>query len=542
MQAFTSLYLQLDGTTSTSEKIDALAIYFQDVPHADGAWAIAFLTGERPKGTASSRVLHTLAVEQSGVPAWLFEECRAVAGDMAETISLMLPPSPRATGASRQTLTDVVEQFVLPLVGAAEDRRRDIIMAAWSSLGGDARFVYLKMIRGGFRVGVQRRLLARALAHVADVDQAIMEHRLAGGVDPTARAFADLIAPEDDEESRRRPYPFFLAHPLQGDVAALEALGDLEQWMAEWKWDGIRAQLARRDDAISIWSRGEEIITTQFPEIAASAASLPVDTVLDGEVLLWTADGSPAPFAALQTRLNRKKPKQPSLFETQHPTFMAFDVLEHGGVDVRSRPQRERRAMLERLIAGSGNDTLRLSPSVRWTEWSELADHRSQSRSRGVEGLVLKHADAPYLSGRVKPDANPGWLKWKVDPYTIDAVLVHALPGSGRRATLYTDYAFAVWSADRTELVVFTRAYSGLAQDEIEELDGWIRRNTRARRGPFREVQPQRVFEIAFEGIAESSRHKAGIAVRFPRILRERTDKQVADADSIEELRALMEV
>lgn len=535
MHAFTDLYLTLDATTSTSAKLDALAAYFASVPPADAAWAVAFLTGNRPKGTTSSRVVRTLALERAGIPAWLFDASRAAVGDMSETIALVIPEPD--TPGDNTPLHRVVDAWVLPLAGASEDDRRARITEAWATLTRDELFVYLKMIRGGFRVGVQRRLLARALARVAGVEQATMEHRLAGGFDPTPDAFGRLLAAEDADERRLRPYPFYLAHPLEGDAAEL---GDPSEWLAEWKYDGVRAQLAKRDGAVSIWSRGEELITHQFPELVAGAAELPDETVLDGEVLLWTPADTPAPFASLQTRLNRKHAPsdQGLLFDRERPVLIAFDVLEAAGEDLRSAPQKERRRALESVISPMRDDTIRVSPLVGFQAWDELADHRAGARERGVEGLMLKHRGSPYLAGRVRPNDSPGWVKWKLDPRTADAVLVHALPGSGRRATLYTDYAFAVWSDG--ELVVFARAYSGLTQGEIEELDNWIRRNTRRRKGPVREVRPERVFEIGFEGIARSDRHKAGIAVRFPRILRERTDKKPEQADTIDTLRAML--
>ena len=318
-------------------------------------------------------------------------------------------------------------------------------------------------------------------------------------------------------------------------------MGDRGDWIAEWKWDGVRAQLLRRDEGVAIWSRGEEVITHQFPEIVSGAAPLPDGTALDGEVLLWSGSG-PAPFASLQRRLNRTHapPDQLGLFETERPVFMAFDLLEEGGVDLRERPQSERRERLERLVSSSRAEGVRLSPEIDAPTWAGLAAARAEARERGVEGVVLKRRDSPYLAGRVKPEGGGGWVKWKVEPRTVDAVLVYAYPGSGRRATLYTDYAFAVWDGARRELVQFARAYSGLTREEIERLDAWIRRNTTRRHGPARAVEPAKVFEIGFEGIAPSDRHKAGVAVRFPRILRERTDKAPEDADDLGALRAML--
>lgn len=538
MQRFTELYLRLDATTSTSEKTEALSSYFASVPARDAAWAVALFLGQRPKGSTSSRIVQALAMEAAGVPAWLFDECRAAVGDLSETIALILPTD-AGRPPSGDSLADVIAHRVVPLVGAGETERARIIRSAWEAFDGDQRFVYLKLIRGGFRVGVQRRMLARALAAVAGVEQSVMEHRLAGSYQPTPEAYGALLAAERAGEDAAQPYPFFLASQLPDQVPDL---GDVRSWMMEWKWDGIRVQVVRRSQVV-LWSRGEELITHQFPEIASAARALPPGTVLDGEVLLWR-DDRPLPFASLQTRLNRKTAPtvQRQLFDHDAAVFMAFDVLEHEGEDVRGHPAAERRELLEGIASALPDDTIRSSPLLAAESWDALAALRESSRQRGVEGVMLKHRASPYASGRVKPAEGGGWWKWKVDPYTADAVLVYAYPGSGRRATLYTDYAFAVWGErdGARALLPFTRAYSGLDAAEIEELDGWIRRNTVRKMGPAREVKPERVFEIGFESIAESPRHRAGLAVRFPRILRARPEKGAAEADSISSLRELL--
>ncbi len=539
MRRFTELYLALDATSATSAKTAALVKYFRDATAADAAWAVALFLGRRPKGTASSRVVTSIALEVSGIPRWLFDGCRAAVGELAETVGLLLPKEVPAH-AGTESLADVIRDRVEPLGSANDAERSAIIRAAFDALPPDQRYVYLKLIRGGFRVGVQRRMLARALATLAEVEPAVMEHRLAGAFVPTADAYRNLLSTATAADDAAKPYPFFLASQLEGEPAAL---GSRDEWLAEWKWDGIRAQLIRREGVL-LWSRGDELITHQFPEIASSAAALDAGTVLDGEILLWR-DGAPLPFAALQRRLNRKAAPTPqlSLFASDTPVFMAFDLLEEGALDLRGLPAADRRGRLEAIVAGAGAEPIRLSPLVDASSWEALARCRESSRSRGVEGLMLKHVASPYAAGRVKPADSHGWWKWKVDPYTADAVLVYAYPGTGRRATLFTDYAFAVWGErddGERALLPFTRAYSGLDQAEIEALDAWIRRNTVRSMGPAREVRPERVFEIGFEGIAESPRHRAGIAVRFPRILRERTDKSPVDADTVASLRALL--
>ncbi len=537
MRRFTRLFMDLDATTATGEKLALLEAYFRGSEPADAAWGVALLTGNRPKGAASTNVLRDLALEATALPGWLMGECHAAVGDLSETIALLLPEPERATD---EPLHRTMEGRVLPLVGAKEDTKRAIIREAWSVFDADERLVYHKLIRGGFRLGVQKRLVTRALANIAGVDQDVMAHRLVGTFVPSAADYLRLLSGEGDDDQNARAYPFFLAHPLGGEVSEL---GDVREWAAEWKWDGIRAQLIKRGGEVTLWSRGEEPIAHQFPEIVVAAQSLEDGTVLDGEVLLWR-QGRPLPFAALQTRLNRKvaPTHQMSLFDKARAVLVAYDLLESGGADWRTRAFAERRARLGGVVEDLGGETVRLSPLVEAGTWVDLAALQRMARERGAEGLMLKHRGSVYGVGRTKPGDDPGWFKWKVDPYTVDAVLTAAQPGSGRRASLYTDYTFGVWdrSGDKTRLVTFAKAYSGLEQDEIERLDRWIRAHTTSKSGPFRQVEPVQVFELGFEGLQESGRHKSGIAVRFPRILRWRTDKPAAEADTIETLHALL--
>jgi len=539
MRRFTRLYLDLDATNSTLEKTSLLRGYFEHAPDADAAWALALFVGERPKGAASSRALKSLALEVTGVPGWLFAECRQAAGDLSETIALLLPEHEPA-GSDELSLTGVMEQHVLPLAGASEAERAEIIRAAWDALGADERFVYHKLVRGGFRVGVQKRLVTRALAEVAGVDPKTVAQRLTGGFTPAPESYRAVLSGEESSERALAPLPFFLAPQLEKDPVEL---GDPADWRAEWKYDGIRAQLVRRGGEAALWSRGDELVTAQFPEIAAAAKTLPTDAVLDGEVLVWSG-ARPRPFAELQRRLNRTAapPPQLHLFDDTRVVMIVFDLLERAGEDLRDRPHDERRAALEELLQEAG--ALRLAPRVEIASWEELAGERETSRARGVEGLMLKHKDSDYGEGRRRSDT--GWWKWKVDPFSVDAVLVSAQPGSGRRASLYTDYTFALWSDGDGEgngraLVTFAKAYSGLDQDEIETLDKWIRANTTKKAGPFRTVEPLHVFEIAFEGAQRSTRHKSGVAVRFPRIARWRRDKPAEEADDVAAVRAIAE-
>jgi DNA ligase-1 len=528
MRAFAELYAALDETTRTSEKVAALARYFATAPPADAAWALYFLSGRKPGQVIGSRRLSEWAIEAAGVPVWLFEECYDAVGDFAETVALLLADTPLAAAGAPAGLALWVEERLLPLREADEATRRAAVLRAWSELDQPRRFLWNKLITGGFRVGVSRQLVVRALAQVSGVEDTVIAHRLMGDWTPSADWYRALLAAERADADVSRPYPFFLAHPLDDDPASL---GAVEEWQAEWKWDGIRAQLIRRVGRCFLWSRGEELITERFPELAEAAARLPDGTVLDGELLPFR-DGTVLPFNQLQRRIGRKQLTRRILAEVPVALF-AYDLLEVDGRDLRGAPLRERRTRLEQILH-AGNDAIRLSPLVAGSTWDELAAARERSREVNAEGLMLKRRVSPYRVGRVRGD----WWKWKVAPYTVDAVLIYAQRGSGKRASLYTDYTFGVWDGDT--LVPFARAYSGLTDAEIREVDAFVRRNTVNQFGPVRTVRPELVFELAFEGLQPSNRHKAGIAVRFPRILGWRRDKPPPEADTLEMVRAML--
>lgn len=540
MDSFAQLYTALDETTRTSVKVDALVRYFEQAEPADAAWALFFLIGRRIRQAVPLPVLRAWAIEAAGIPDWLFGECYDAVGDFAETVTLLLPePGEWSEAGDRsalpfegsQPLHRWVEEVLLPLRGQDESEQRAIVRAVWATLGGTARFVWNKLMTGAFRVGVSQQLVVRALARVSGADPAAIAHRLMGEWQPSAAFYQTLLERDTTDTDISRPYPFCLAHPLDDPP---ETLGSIHEWQAEWKWDGIRSQLIHRAGQTFLWSRGEELITDRFPEIAALGTLLPDGIVIDGEILPWK-DGAVLPFAQLQRRIGRKYLTKALLNEAP-VVILAYDVLELDGVDVRDRPLEWRRAELERLIATHmpENQAILLSPVVTAADWNDLATQWATSRTRHVEGLMLKRRSSPYRVGRVRGD----WWKWKVAPYTIDAVLVYAQRGSGKRASLYTDYTFAVWDGDR--LTPVAKAYSGLTDEEIREVDAFVKRNTVEKFGPVRTVTPELVFELAFEGIQRSSRHKSGIAVRFPRILRWRRDKRPADADTLEQVRALL--
>ncbi|MDN7752916.1 ATP-dependent DNA ligase [Burkholderia gladioli] len=552
MKRFAALYAALDATTSTQVKLEALIAYFSAAEPEDAAWASYFLAGGKPRQSVPTRLLAQCARDRAGLPDWLFEESYQAVGDLAETIAHVLPP---ATRASSLGLAQWIETRVLTLRGSEPEALRERLVGYWDELDWSERFLLTKLIGGGFRVGVSRQLVVRALAAVAGVDHKRIAQRMVGWTDsrqaPDAARYLRLIAaePQGDavavathESDLGLPYPFFLAHPLQADPATLGPIGD---WLVEWKWDGIRAQLVKRAGRVWIWSRGEDLLTERFPELAALGEALPDGTVVDGEILAWEPGAdTPLPFARLQPRITRKSLSKRVLADSP-AALRAYDLLEEGGRDLRTEPLARRRARLEALAealpASEAGVALRVSPLVEAVDWPALAALREQSRARGVEGLMLKQRASMYGVGRTK--AAGTWWKWKIDPYAIDAVLLYAQRGHGRRASLYTDFTFAVWDevdGVRT-LVPFAKAYSGLTDEEMRQVDAIVRRTTIEKFGPVRSVTPSLVFEIGFEGIQASPRHKSGIAVRFPRMLRWRTDKSIEDADTLAMLRGFLD-
>ncbi|MDQ7975130.1 MAG: ATP-dependent DNA ligase [Rhodocyclaceae bacterium] len=554
MKAFAALYRELDASTSNLAKQAALQRYLREAPSQDAAWAVYFLAGGKPRQLVPVKLLRLLAQEAAGLPEWLFDESYEAVGDLAETIALLLPPP---TDAHDLGLAQWVEQHLLPLRGAPADELPDRLRAQWRQLAPDERLVYFKLITGAFRVGVSKLQVTQALAAVGAVDAKRVAQRLMGythiGARPDAAAYGALIAPETEGEQNTvtsgQPYPFFLAHPFNVGVEQFDALlGPPGDWLVEWKWDGIRAQLVKRAGQVWLWSRGEELVTERFPELATMGEALPDGTVLDGEIVVWRRDetspggeGRVQPFAELQRRLGRKT-LGPKLLRELPVVLLVYDIVESQGRDLRVLPQADRRVLLDDLVAQVQHPQLIASPMLTGADWTDLARQREAARSLGVEGMMLKRRDAQYGVGRTK-DVGV-WWKWKIDPLSVDAVLIYAQRGHGRRASLYSDYTFAVWDGPpgqpERRLVPFAKAYSGLTDAEMARVDAVIRKTTIESFGPVRSVKPTLVFELGFEGIARSPRHKSGIAVRFPRMLRWREDKEVEDADTLATLEALL--
>jgi DNA ligase-1 len=528
MHRFAGLYAELDRTASTLAKREAISNYLRDAPPGDAAWAAYVLGGGKLRRLATSTELRQALAASTGYADWLIDESYEQVGDLAETIALMLPEGDGSL--SGIPLQAWMEQRLPAMAKMESVERVEQLQAWWRALRPAQVFLLNKLITGSLRVGVSHRLVVQSIAQWSGQPTDLIAHRMSGNWKPAAEALIALTQPAgDDEHLADRPYPFFLASPLEHDVAAL---GHISEWMAEWKWDGIRAQLMRRDGQAGLWSRGEERLDGRFPEIETAAAALAADAVLDGEILAWDAQSAlPLPFTALQKRIGKLKPGA-KLLASAPVCFMAYDLLEYQGKDLREYPLHERRAQLATLIQNV-DPVLMLSLPIVADSWQALAIERESSRARQTEGLMLKRLGSPYRVGRKRGD----WWKWKVDPYTLDAVLLYAQPGHGRRSGLFTDYTFGVWDGDT--LVPIAKAYSGLDDKEIGQLDRWIRAHTTDRFGPVRAVDAEHVFELAFEAVQLSSRHKSGVAVRFPRILRWRTDKGIVDADKLDDLRRL---
>ena len=546
MKAFADLYLRLDTTTSNNAKLAALQDYFRVASHADAAWAVYFLAGGRPRQIVPTKLLRELAIQASGLSEWLFEESYEAVGDLAETISLLLPQS---ESRSTEGLATLVEDKLLLLRSAPPVELISRLLPLLNQLDRHSQLVCIKLITGSLRVGVSKLLVTRALSAWLNIDAKRIAQRLVGYTDlaarPTAEHFLRLIAMDsveaEDERDPGQPYPFFLAHPLQIASADFEEqLGPSDRWQIEWKWDGIRAQLVKRKGQLWIWSRGEELVTDRFPELAVLADHVPDGTVLDGEIVVWK-DGRVQPFALLQQRIGRKSLSK-KILETVPVAMLVYDLLESNGEDSRHEIQSVRRSRLDQIVSECAQPQLRISPLLQGDAWPDFERQRINSRDLGVEGLMLKSKDAQYGVGRTK-DVGV-WWKWKIEPYRVDAVLIYAQRGHGRRASLYTDFTFAVWDTNdataKRKLVPFAKAYSGLTDAEMRDVDAIVRKHTIEKFGPVRSITPTMVFELGFEGIARSTRHKSGIAVRFPRMLRWRHDKPIEEADTLATLFALL--
>ncbi|MDO1513239.1 ATP-dependent DNA ligase [Maribacter confluentis] len=551
MKNFALLIKALDSTNKTTVKVQALTTYFRNASDVDKVWTIAILSHRRPPRPVNTTLLREWASELANIPLWLFEESYHIVGDLAETIALIIPATELS---SDKSLTEYLQEMIA-LKKKSDEEKKNYLHENWKVLNYYERFVFTKLITGGFRIGVSQKLMTRALAKATEIDEDILAYKLMGKWDPNTITFQQLILEENESDYLSKPYPFYLAYAIEDEV---EDLGDVTAWSAEHKWDGIRSQVILRNDELFVWSRGEELVTDKYPEFEKFIGTIPNGTVIDGEILPYP-NNHIGTFNYLQTRIGRKTVSA-ALLKKVPVILKAYDLLEWEGKDIRQLPFKERRHILENLFKNvteqnqsevtelsrsevaerSRSDIpLHLSETIYFTSWEDVAKERERAREMHSEGLMLKRKDSPYLAGRKKGD----WWKWKVDPLTIDAVLTYAMRGHGRRSNLFTDYTFALWNDNdegEKELVTFAKAYSGLTDAEFRKLDAWIKKNTLERFGPVRSVTPYHVFEIAFEGIALSKRHKSGVATRFPRMLRWRKDKNIHEANTLKDLKQLI--
>ena len=539
MRLFADLVTRLGTSTKTNEKLDALSEYFSSANDKDKVWVIAIFSGRRPKRAVNTTQLWTWCNEVAKLPGWLFEECYHAVGDLGETIALLLPESLSADAS--HPLHYYLETLI-SIEKEDESVRKEFILRSWQTMTQAERFVFNKLITGNFRIGVSQSTMVNALAKTSKLESSVIAHRISGNWDPVTTSFPDLLSEHAVTTDYSKPYPFYLAYAIEDEV---NTLGEPNEWQAEWKWDGIRGQIIKRNDALFVWSRGEELMTDKFPEYHALKNHLPNGIVLDGEIIPYRSrsaspggggvEGAPLPFALLQTRIGRKSVTKKQLTEAPI-TFFAYDLLEYDGNDIRETLLVERRTLLEKVVKEINHPALLLSPVILFTTWAELTNLREQSRNLGSEGIMLKRKNSIYQVGRKRGD----WWKWKIDPLVIDAVMIYAQKGHGRRSDLYTDYTFAVRDGDK--LVGFTKAYSGLTDKEFAQVDNFVKRNSLEKFGPVRTVKPELVFEIAFEGIAASNRHKSGVALRFPRINRWRKDKTANEINTLDDLKKMLEL
>jgi len=527
LQMFAELVTELSSSTKTNDKLQSLVDYFATAPDADKVWVIALFSGRRPRRTVNLRLMREWCIGLIQIPDWLFTECHHTVGDFSETLALLLSEI-KIQQHQDEDLSYYLEKFI-SIKKEDESIKKKFIVDSWQQMTPEEKFVFNKLITGSFRIGVSQKTIVNALAKVVDLSPSVIAHRISGNWDPTTTSFNELLSETASVTDFSKPYPFYLAYAIDDKV---ENLGEPNLWQAEWKWDGIRGQMIKRNNELFVWSRGEELMTDKFPEYFILKDLLPDGVVLDGEIIP-AVDGKPLPFSVLQTRIGRKNISKKQLQEAPI-SFFAYDLLEYNYEDWREKSLSERRNKLEEILFSFQNKSIQLSEKINFDSWNELAATRKKSRDNNSEGIMLKRKDSVYKVGRKRGD----WWKWKIDPLTIDCVMVYAAKGSGRRSNLYTDYTFAV--KDGNELITFTKAYSGLTDKEFAEIDQFVKRNSLEKFGPVRTVKPELVFEIAFEGIATSNRHKSGVALRFPRMNRWRKDKTVDEINTLDDLKEML--
>ena len=520
MQAFAALLDSLSFQPARNAKLRLIETYLRETPDPDRGWALAALTGELTFAAAKPALLRSFGEEKIGPE--LFHLSYDYVGDLAETLALVWETKPEA--GPPPTLNEVVETLQ-----RATKMQTPAILKRWlDALDANGRWALLKLLTGALRIGVSARLAKQAAANIGDKPVAEVEEVWHGLSAPYRPLFDWLLhgGPQPKSNLGGAFLSPMLANPI--DRAELDSL-DPAHFRAEWKWDGIRVQVASSGGVKRLYSRAGEDVSGAFPDIIDA---IDFDGVFDGELLVRREE-TIAPFNDLQQRLNRKTVTARMLKE--HPAHIRlYDVLSLEGEDLRALTFDERRKRLEAWMAEKPHPRFDVSPLVTFTDWAHLATLREEMRQDGIEGLMLKRGDSLYLAGRPKGP----WFKWKRDPMLADCVMMYAQRGHGKRSSFYSDFTFGCWRdvEGKRELAPVGKAYFGFTDEELRWLDKWVRDHTTNRFGPVREVEQKLVLEIAFDGIARSTRHKSGVAMRFPRINRIRTDKPASEADTVDNL------
>ncbi|ATI41074.1 ATP-dependent DNA ligase [Pacificitalea manganoxidans] len=526
MRAFARLLDRLSFTPSRNDKLTLIADYLRDTPDPDRGWALAALTGDLDLRSITPSRLRQMV--EGRIDAELFRLSYDYVGDLAETIALIWPET--ETDAQRETTPPDIplSQVVTRLQAMGRANVPAEMAQMLDALAPEARFALLKLVTGGLRVGVSAQLAKTALARFGEVELTEIVELWHGLTPPYTDLFAWLTGGEKPVNAARAPFrPVMLSTAT--DLDQLQALDPAEHF-AEWKWDGIRVQAVAEAGTRRIYSRTGEDISGAFPDLVEA---MEFEGALDGELLVRQGTTGVGSFADLQKRLNRKTVSK-ALLKSNPAMLRAYDLLVDGGDDIRALPQTARRARLETFLAPLDPARFDLSPLIPFTTWDDVAQARDDLPDPVIEGVMIKRRDTPYLAGRSRGP----WFKWKRDPYLIDAILLYAQRGHGKRSGFYSDYTFGVWKGN--EIVPVGKAYFGFTDEELKQLDRFIRDNTRERFGPVRSVTPDLVLEIAFEGLNRSPRHKSGVAMRFPRVHRIRWDKPAQEADHLSTLEAML--
>ena len=537
MRNFATLFKELDETAQADLKIEALINYFKKVPPEDLAWTVSLLLGRKIKQVISVKRLRKWSVELTQIPDWLLAECLNNVGDLAETISLILP----FEGNSENIPLHVwIEQCIFPLKDQQEEIQKEKIVSFWHQLNSVERFLFNKLVTGSFHVDIPPKLIIKALSSFCSLNEKYISQRLIGNWVPTAGFFNFLCTSNVSDTMANIPYPF---NPVVQLDLKVEDLGNINQWLFEWKWNGIRSQIIKRENKVFIWSHDEDLLNDSFPELYELGSILPDGTVIEG-IIIPIRDNILLPSAELKKRIAKRYPVKKILSDIP-VSFVAFDLLEFDKEDIRNKSLNQRRNLLKEILNDITDKRIILSGVVECNSWKDLKIARSEAGKKSVDGLMLKRLYSPYsigsetiVSAMQSGILTTNWYKWKNDPLTINAILLYARLEQGSTSPLFKEYTFALWHDGK--LIPFAKTSSGLTDEEIIQVDSFIRKNTLGKFGPVRTVKPELVFKLEFDGIQKSSRNKSGIVVLSPHITRWHHYKKIEEAGSLNSLTILL--